>query len=39
MKETIRRDAIFLDQLEQFVAGFATVALLIGLLALMILLA
>ena len=39
MKETIRRDAMFLDQLEQLVSSFATVALLVGILALMVLLA
>ena len=39
MKETIRRDAMFLDQLEQLVASFATVALLVGIFALMVLLA
>ena len=39
MKETIRRDAMFLDQLEQFVASLATVALLVGILALCVILA
>ena len=39
MKETIRRDALFLDQLKQFVGGLATVALLVGILALCVLLA
>ena len=39
MRETIRRDAIFINQLEQFVASFATVALLVGILALCVLLA
>ena len=39
MKETIRRDAMFLDQLEQFVGGLATIALLVGFLTLCVLLA
>ena len=39
MKETIRRDALFLDQLEQFVGGFATIVLLVSFLALCVLLA
>lgn len=39
MRETIKRDVMFLDQLEQFVASFATVALLVGFLALCIILA
>ena len=39
MKETIKRDAMFIDQLEQFVAGLATVALLVGILAMCVILA
>ena len=39
MKETIKRDIIFINQLEQFVASFTTIALLVGFLALCVLLA